>query len=275
MKTLKFKSHLAEQIIAGEKTSTWRLFDDKDLTVGDEVTFFDKETGAQFGIAHLTQVYTKTLGSLTDADWVGHERFVSEEEMYATYRQYYGDRVNKDTEVKIIHFTFVRKLFKKCVVVDENDQELGAEYIPIAIEKGLIRRVVRVFVFNQSGQVLVHRRSQSVSKPLLLEVSATGHVDEGESYELAAKRELAEELGLTTADLQKICEPVLFAEFYVGFYSVVVPDNEAINFSPEEVAEVLWYDKNELTEAIAKRPEEFTLALRESWLHLQTNGQLD
>lgn len=36
MKTIKFTPELSEQIIAGTKTSTWRLFDDKDLTVGGQ-----------------------------------------------------------------------------------------------------------------------------------------------------------------------------------------------------------------------------------------------
>lgn len=37
MKTLKFRSHLADLILKGEKDVTWRLFDDKDLTIGDQL----------------------------------------------------------------------------------------------------------------------------------------------------------------------------------------------------------------------------------------------
>ena len=49
MKTLKFTPELCQQIMAGNKTSTWRLFDDKDLTVGDKLQFLSKETGICFG----------------------------------------------------------------------------------------------------------------------------------------------------------------------------------------------------------------------------------
>ena len=45
MKTLKFASHLVQKILSGEKTSTWRLFDDKDLQVGDGLIFVNKDTG--------------------------------------------------------------------------------------------------------------------------------------------------------------------------------------------------------------------------------------
>ena len=105
-KTLKFKSHLCDQILAGTKTVTWRLFDDKDLQVDDELEFINKDTLKPFGTAGITRVYIKTLGSLEDKDWEGHERFPSEEEMYATYRKYYGDKVDENTEVKIISFDF-------------------------------------------------------------------------------------------------------------------------------------------------------------------------
>jgi len=44
MKTLKFANNLVSLILSGEKTATWRLFDDKDLTKGDKVLFLDQET---------------------------------------------------------------------------------------------------------------------------------------------------------------------------------------------------------------------------------------
>lgn len=106
-KTIKFKSHLAELVAKGEKNTTWRLFDDKDLSEGDVVDLIVKETGQVFAQAELTKVWEKTLGTLDDADWEGHERFASEEEMYKTYKGYYGDRVDKDTVVKIIQFRLV------------------------------------------------------------------------------------------------------------------------------------------------------------------------
>lgn len=105
-KTLKFTPELSEKILLGEKTTTWRLFDDKDLRKGDRLIFVNKASGKQFGQAVITSIRTKTLGTLTDEDWEGHERFASEQAMYDTYRKYYGDKVGKDSEVKIISFRF-------------------------------------------------------------------------------------------------------------------------------------------------------------------------
>ncbi len=106
MKTLKFTPQLVSKILSGEKTSTWRLFDDKNLTNGDKLLFINNETMEFFGEAIITSLKAKTLGNLTDDDWNGHEKFSSEEEMYFTYRKYYGDKVDKNTEVKILTFDF-------------------------------------------------------------------------------------------------------------------------------------------------------------------------
>jgi hypothetical protein len=42
MKTLKFDHNLAQLILKGEKTTTWRLYDDKDLSVDDVIKVVDK-----------------------------------------------------------------------------------------------------------------------------------------------------------------------------------------------------------------------------------------
>jgi hypothetical protein len=104
MKTLKFAEHLVTLVLSGEKTSTWRLFDDKDLQVGDELLFVDKETGKEFAQAIILSTKEKKLNELIDTDFEGHEKFESEEKMYEAYRMYYGDRVTPETVVKIIKF---------------------------------------------------------------------------------------------------------------------------------------------------------------------------
>lgn len=106
MKTLKFTPQLVDKILSGEKTSTWRLFDDKDLKLGDELEFINKETLETFGYAKITSLKVKNLGALDEEDWIGHSKYPSDEEMYDSFRKLYGNNVNKDTEVKIIRFDF-------------------------------------------------------------------------------------------------------------------------------------------------------------------------
>jgi hypothetical protein len=106
-KTIKFRPHLAELVLKGKKNITWRLFDDKDLRTGDVVDFINWETSEKFAEAELNKVREKTLGTLADEDWEGHERFASEEEMYKTYKIYYGEKVDENSPVKIIKFKLI------------------------------------------------------------------------------------------------------------------------------------------------------------------------
>jgi len=107
MKTLKFRKELSELILNGQKTSTWRLFDDKDLSVGDIVSFVVWETGEEFARVELIFVKETTFGQLTSNDWEGHESFESEEKMYKVYEEYYKRPVDENSPVKIIKFRFL------------------------------------------------------------------------------------------------------------------------------------------------------------------------
>ena len=104
MKTIKFKSFKAQWILDGTKTATIRLFDDKDLQVNDELEFINSDTGESFGKAIITEITYKNLGDVDDVDLEGHERWDSKKEMLESLKVYYGDKVNLNTEVKIIKF---------------------------------------------------------------------------------------------------------------------------------------------------------------------------
>lgn len=103
-KIVKFRKELAELILAGEKTITWRLFDDKNISKDDALALMNWDTRDVFAEAVAIEVREKKLGELEEADFDGHEKFESDEDMYATYKTYYGDRVGPDTVVKIIRF---------------------------------------------------------------------------------------------------------------------------------------------------------------------------
>jgi hypothetical protein len=104
MKSVKFRDYLVPLVLSGEKTSTWRLFDDKDLSVGDiiELRIFGSQD--MFGQAEITKVIEKPFADLTELDLEGHEKFDTLEQMYATYEQYYRVPVGPETVVKIIWF---------------------------------------------------------------------------------------------------------------------------------------------------------------------------
>lgn len=112
MKKLKFNHKFAEMVVRGELRSTWRLFDDKDLSVNDNVELIDKvestdpHTWRIIGVATINKVIEKRLGAITEEDVVEHGGFSSSKTMFSLYREYYGNNVNKDTVVKILSFDF-------------------------------------------------------------------------------------------------------------------------------------------------------------------------
>jgi 8-oxo-dGTP pyrophosphatase MutT (NUDIX family) len=98
-----------------------------------------------------------------------------------------------------------------------------------------------------------------------------GHVDEGETYFDAAKREMLEELGLDHEKyaLTEVTEPYLNNGFFSAMYKVIVPDDLEIDFDPEEVAEILWLTPEEVDRLIVEKALECTSSLSDSWIPLR------
>ncbi len=83
-------------------------------------------------------------------------------------------------------------------IVDCSDRVIDAVPRPEMRRRGLIYRVNYILVFNPAGEILVQRRTDSKDQyPGLLDLAAGGVVRAGESYEISAARELAEELGVS------------------------------------------------------------------------------
>lgn len=108
MKTLKFKLELADLILRGKKTATWRLNDEKDLSKGDIVSA-RVYGGDEFATLEITSVKVTKFSDLKESDWKGHEKFKSKKEMYVTYSKYYNMKVTPGTPLKIIKFKVLSK----------------------------------------------------------------------------------------------------------------------------------------------------------------------
>jgi len=111
MKTLKFKDYLVSKILDGSKIITWRLLDDKNLNIGDELLFINSDSGKEFAKAKIIGVREKKLGEITEADFEeGHEKYKSQDDMLAHYRDYYGKKVDLSSVIKIIKYKLIETL---------------------------------------------------------------------------------------------------------------------------------------------------------------------
>ena len=127
MKTLKFKHELAELVREGKKTVTWRVNDEKNLSVDDDVWIIDKvdkknpDTWQVIGTAKITEILAKHLAEIENDELGDDEEFATKEEMVETFRQYYGLDINEHTPVKIIHFRFTPGKSQPLVSIEEKN----------------------------------------------------------------------------------------------------------------------------------------------------------
>lgn len=151
----------------------------------------------------------------------------------------------------------------KDIFVDKDDNVVGSGDRRDAAKLGFAVRIIRIFLFNAKGELLLQKRSVNVRLPGLWDQSVGGHVDEGEDYQTAALREMKEELGVEGVQLTEVTklyressDPTnpsrRFEMLYTGAY-----DGE-VAFDAHEISEVRWIQPKELKAWMKEKPEEFT-----------------
>lgn len=91
---------------------------------------------------------------------------------------------------------------EQVIIVDENNNEVDQVSRATMRVGNLIHRATYILVFNSRGELFVQKRTTTKDiYPGYYEIAAGGVVLAGESYELSAKRELKEELGVDSDNL--------------------------------------------------------------------------
>lgn len=144
------------------------------------------------------------------------------------------------------------------IVVDENDNVLGQMDKAEAHRTGVLHRIAITYVENPAGQILVQIRSNG-----RLDHSAAGHVDVGESYLDAAKRELEEEIGISGVELTYVghgktigegSDDGLSRSHMFDIYTCVA---EPGALQEDEVQGVYWADPHEVLADMCVNPDKY------------------
>ena len=91
------------------------------------------------------------------------------------------------------------------MIVDAQNRVVGAAPRWRMRRDNLIHRATYILVFNPRGELFVHQRTFTKDVyPGFYDIAAGGVVQAGESYDDSARRELAEELGITDRPLEPI-----------------------------------------------------------------------
>lgn len=136
--------------------------------------------------------------------------------------------------------------------VDADDQPLGQVPRQQLREQGLIGRGTFVFLFDSQGRLCVHQRTLSKALyPGFWDLAAGGMVGAEESLELAARRELAEELGITDAYVEPLGK-VFFdsPQNRLWCYVYRACSDAPLILQPEEVAQARFVDAKQLEQLL-------------------------
>ncbi|HBF33599.1 TPA: hypothetical protein DDW35_03445, partial [Candidatus Sumerlaeota bacterium] len=132
-------------------------------------------------------------------------------------------------------------------VVNERDEVIGSAPRREVHLKKMRHRAVHVVVFNSRGEILLQRRSATKdSYPGWWDISMGGHVDAGEEYEDAVRRELKEELGIE-ASVKEIGRREASAESGWEFIRVYECQCDGpFSFPEDEISELRWIPREQL-----------------------------
>jgi isopentenyldiphosphate isomerase len=162
--------------------------------------------------------------------------------------------------------------------VDENDNVIG----PVARETCHNQttkpwhRTTSIYIFNVKGEIYLTRKSKTkdtgASK---LNISASGHVDFGDSYKETAKRELEEELGLNT-ELEEIDYLKIdtgYEKEFMKIYAGITKSRPEIN--KEEVEEIFTLDFHQFMDDSKDRKFDFPPGAKDSIEQVLKTGSLE
>jgi len=150
--------------------------------------------------------------------------------------------------------------------LNEQNEVIGETTISEAVANGWPRRIVRIFIFDGEGSILLQRRSNRMkSYPGLWDQAVGGHVDVGESNYDAAIRELSEELGINNVQIHEIQDGLKNMACFDTLYSLKIPKSKSIEFDSHEVDEVQWFTLDDFEQMLLQQPDEFVPPFVKVW----------
>ena len=150
------------------------------------------------------------------------------------------------------------------ILVDEHDMPTGTMEKMEVHKKALLHRAFSIFIFNEKGEMLLHKRADKKYHSAGLWTNACcSHPKPGEETAVAAAIRLQEEMGFNTA-LTKAFDFIYKAPFDNGlteheFDHVFIGTYEGdIKPNVEEVSDYCFMNVEEIKNSIQSHPQKYT-----------------
>ncbi|MDH3714090.1 MAG: NUDIX domain-containing protein [Gammaproteobacteria bacterium] len=157
-------------------------------------------------------------------------------------------------------------------VVDENDRVIDQRPRSEVHRLNLLHRATHILVYNGAGELFLQKRSLSKdSSPGLWDSSASGHLDQGESYDACARREFSEELGVSSPPpLQRLFKLAASPETEYEFAWIYRCQYAGpMQLQADEIDEGRWFTASQINTWMSERPHELTSSFQVIWRKLQ------
>lgn len=144
-------------------------------------------------------------------------------------------------------------------VADENDEIISTHLRGTSLKSNRFIMIAAVLLLNSRGNIVLQKIAEHKKYGGLWTYSAAGHVDAGEDYKTAAKRELKEEMGVSAEIEQEVAvSPVIRGGRKIAYHHVFIAHSDSeIVPDKSEAAEIREISLTDLKKEIARCPEQF------------------
>jgi isopentenyl-diphosphate Delta-isomerase len=150
---------------------------------------------------------------------------------------------------------------EKIIIVDEDDVCLGSMDKMLVHRNGTLHRAFSILLYDESGNMLIQRRSSAkYHSPLLWANACCSHQRETETLAQSAHRRLDEELGIRGVHFDEAFVMRYWCDFGNSLseneidhvLAGKINNSTVINFNRDEVEEVAWVSTDFLKQAVGK-----------------------
>ena len=146
----------------------------------------------------------------------------------------------------------------KIPIVNEQDEIIGYKERSDRNKEDIIR-VRAVWVTDENGNILLQQRKLTKKEnPGKWGQAVGGTVEEGETYESNAYKEMEEEIGVANVPLtlyKKIYRESNLGKRFLQLYTAQIPRSTKLIPQEDEVEALRWVTKKELQKSFAENPE--------------------